>query len=281
MPKRHYTIYCDESSKKGRYFSNFYGSALILSADRQAIEKVLREKKEELNIFGEMKWTKVTKEYQEKYVEFVRLFFDFVASGRIKIRIMFTQNYHRPKNLTDEHRENEYYLLYYQMLKHAFGLRHCNPNGIDRVFITTLLDDMPDNKEKIERFRNYICSISQTHAFSGCGVFFPKEQIAHVNSHEHDILQGLDIILGSMFFRLNDLHKAKPDGAKRRGKRTIAKEAVYKEINRLIRGIYPNFNIGASTGTPNGYIDRWEQPYRHWRFVPKEFEFDEEAVKPR
>lgn len=45
MPKRHYTIYCDESSKKGRYFSNFYGSASIQSAERQAIEKVLREKK--------------------------------------------------------------------------------------------------------------------------------------------------------------------------------------------------------------------------------------------
>lgn len=58
-----------------------------------------------------MKWTKVTKEYQEKYIEFIRLFFDFVARGRIKIRTMFTQNYHRPNNLTDEHRDKEYYLL--------------------------------------------------------------------------------------------------------------------------------------------------------------------------
>ena len=149
------------------------------------------------------------------------------------------------------------------------------------MFVTTLLDDMPDTKEKIERFRNYICGISQTMAFANSGVFFPKDQIAHVNSQDHDILQGLDIILGSMNFRLNNMHRLKPKGALRRGKRTIAKEAVYRAINGLIRDIYPNFNIGVNTGTPNGYLDRWEQPYRHWRFTPQEFEIDEQAVKPR
>lgn len=279
MAKRHYTIYCDESSKKGPHFSNFYGGALVRGADRQPIEEILQVKKEEMNIFGEMKWTRVTKEYQEKYIEFIQTFFEFIESGRIKVRIMFTHNYMRPRNLNDEQRENQYYLLYYQMLKHAFGLRHCNPNALDRVYITTLLDDFPDKQEKIVRFRNFINGISETPAFRGSQVFFPRDQIAHVNSHDHNILQGLDIILGAMFFRLNDLHLAKPEGAARRGKRTLAKFAVYKEISRLIRNIHPNLNIGITTGTPNGYIDRWEQRYRHWRFVSQDFEIDETAAK--
>jgi hypothetical protein len=279
MAKRHYTIYCDESSKKGRHYSNFYGGALVRSADRQAIEELLRAKKEELNIFGEMKWTRITKEYEDKYKEYINSFFEFIVTGRIKLRIMFTHNYIKPKNLTVDQQENQYYLLYYQMLKHAFGLRHCNPNALDRVYITTLLDEFPDKAEKIVRFRRFINGISSTTAFRGCQVFFPKDQIAQVNSHNHNILQGLDIILGAMHFRLNDLHLAKPEGASRRGKRTIAKYNVFKEISRLVRQTYPNFNIGITTGTPNGFRDRWEQPYRHWRFVSQDFEIDEAAAK--
>lgn len=281
MAKRHYTIYCDESSKKGRHYSNFYGGALVRSADRQAIEGVLQDKKDELNIYGEMKWTKITKEYEEKYTEFVRVFFEYISTGRIKLRIMFTHNYNRPRNLTNDQIDNQYYLLYYQMLKHAFGLRRSNPNALDRVYVTTLLDDFPDKQENILRFRSFISGISGTSAFRGSQVFFPQDQIAQVKSHDHNILQGLDIILGAMHFRLNDLHLVKPEGASRRGKRTIAKLNVFKEISRLIRSIYPNFNIGITTGTPNGYRDRWEQPYRHWRFVSQDFEIDEAAVKTR
>ena len=74
------------------------------------------------------------------------------------------------------------------------------------------------------------------------------DQIAEVDSHEHSILQAVDVVLGSMQFRLNDFHRAKPPGQARRGKKTIAKEKLYKRISQRIRSIYPNFNIGISTG---------------------------------
>jgi len=281
MPKRHYTIFCDESAQKGRYYSNFYGGALVKSEDRQAIENVLRAKQAELNISGEMKWTKITRSYQEKYIEFISSYFDFIRSGRIRVRIMFTHNYVRATNLTEDHLENQYFILYYQMIKHAFGFRYCNPNTLDRVYISCFLDQIPDNKEKIKIFRDYISSIENTVQYRGRNIFFPRKDIADVNSRDHAILQGLDIILGSMHFRLNNLHKEKPEGQRLRSKRTIAKENVYKEINRQIRSIYPNFNIGITTGCANGEIDQWEHPYRHWRFKPNDFEIDTNAVKPR
>jgi len=103
--------------------------------------------------------------------------------------------------------------------------------------------------------------------------------MAELNSKDHAILQGLDIVLGSMNFRLNDLHLEKPQGHKRRGKRTIAKEKAFKEISRQIRAIRQNFNIGISTGTPNGFTDRWDQHYAHWRFVPKEHDVDHTVGK--
>jgi hypothetical protein len=278
MAKRQYIIYCDESSKKGPFFSNFYGGALLRAQDREAIEASLRDKKEELNINGEIKWTKVTANYLDKYIEFVRHFFTFVESGRIKLRIMYTQNMYRP--ILDEAQiDLGYFLLYYQMIKHAFGIKYCNPNSIDRVYFSLMLDALPDSKSKCDYFKDMLANIPEQRDFRDRGVFIPKSGIAEIDSSEHAILQGLDVVLGSMHFRLNDLHKAIPEGARRRGKRTIAKEKLYKEINSQVRSIYPNFNIGTSTGTANGLSDRWNHPYRHWNFRPNEYRLDETAIK--
>lgn len=95
-----------------------------------------------------------------------------------------------------------------------------------------------------------------------------KDDIAEAISHNHIILQCLDLILGSMEFRLNEKHKVKVEGQRKRGKRTIAKEKLYKHINAHIRSIYPNFNIGATTGNQDNIENRWKHPYRHWKFTP-------------
>jgi hypothetical protein len=90
----------------------------------------------------------------------------------------------------------------------------------------------------------------------------------------------MDIVLGSMAFRLNNKHKAKPVGQHRRGKRTVAKESLYRHISDRIRRIYPNFNIGESTGTQGDRANRWKHPYRHWKLIPKDHERDFSKAKP-
>ena len=66
--------------------------ALINLSDVNLIEKVLNSKKEELNLNGEIKWTKVTDNYLDKYIEMINLFFELIKDGKIKVRIMFAQN---------------------------------------------------------------------------------------------------------------------------------------------------------------------------------------------
>lgn len=281
MAKRQYTIFLDESSKKGRFYSNFYGGALVKSSDREALENELAGKATELNLHNELKWTRVTGNYLEKYQEFVRFFFTFVASGRVKIRIMYCQNFYRPTGLTPEQLDLGYFLLYYQMVKHAFGFQHCNPNSLDRVYFELLFDEVPDSAEKFQAFRRKLSSIPTLWHMRGCGIHIPQDRIGEIDSKNHRLLQALDIVLGSMHFRLNDLHLQKPEGASRRGKRTIAKEKLYKTINSEIRDIYPNFNIGVSTGTKNGPSDRWNHQYRHWSFRPRNHTIDTSAVKVR
>jgi hypothetical protein len=89
----------------------------------------------------------------------------------------------------------------------------------------------------------------------------------------------LDVVLGAMAFRLNDMHLKKEPGQRTRGKRTIAKEKLYKHINTLIRQLYPNFNIGDSTGLGDEKENKWKQPYRHWRFIPKDFDLHPDRFK--
>lgn len=125
--KEEYIVYCDESAKKGKYFGNFYGGAVVNSKQIDKLTSSLNKKKLELNLFGEIKWSKVTESYLEKYVEIMDLFFDYIKISNIKIRIMFKPVCYIANDLTDNQIDNEYYLLYYQFVKWAFGFENCNP----------------------------------------------------------------------------------------------------------------------------------------------------------
>jgi hypothetical protein len=114
------------------------------------------------------------------------------------------------------------------------------------------------------------------------GFSLSEENIAEVTSHEHILLQCLDIVLGAMHFRLNDKHSEKPPGKHRRAKRTVAKERLYKSILEEIKLIKPDFkyfNIGISTSA--SLSDRWREPYLHWNFVPKDKIYRQELTKQK
>ena len=273
-------IYCDESVKRGRHYSNFYAGALVRSCDIESVKSSLDNKKRALNLFGEVKWSKITENYESKYIELLDTFFSLVAADKVKVRVMFTQNIFVPQGLTKEQLENEYFLLYYQFIKHAFGLQYAN-NSENDLPVRIYFDKLPDTKEKNARFKSFITSLTQNPKFREADIKIESDQIADVTSHDHVILQCVDIVCGAMQFRLNDLHKEKPAGSRIRGKRTRAKERVYKSMLGNIRAIYPNFNIGISTGMQNDAANRWRHPYRHWLFKPSKYELAEHKSKKK
>ncbi len=272
-----YIIYTDESVKQGKYHSNFYGGALVRSTDLDAVKAILDAEKKRLRL-QEIKWTKVSTAYLDKYVAMIKLFFDLIENEKIKIRIMFTQNARSAVGLTREQIEESYFLLYYQFFKHAFGLIYANDSE-EPIYLRLYMDQLPDTRAKSERFKNFIYDLQTQREFIDANIKIRKEDIVEVDSHDHVILQCTDVVLGSMQFRLNDLHKVIPEGKKRRAPKTIAKEKLYKYINSRIRGIYPGFNIGESTGHQGDKSNRWNHPYRHWKFVSGYSEYDESKTK--
>ena len=274
---KEYFIWCDESVKKGKFYSNFYGGVLIQSKHLQEVTKKLNEIVSEIKITEEIKWQKVDAYKLPAFKKLMDVFFDLVKENKIKVRIMFKQNALVPNKLLDEHFQNEYFLLYYQFFKHHFGLQYSNETGED-IFIRAYFDYLPDTLSKRQQFKEYIKGLESLKSFKEAKIRLRKNDITEVNSKEHLPLQFLDVVLGAMQFRLNNLHKEKPLGKRIRGKRTIAKEELYKYILKKIRTIKPNFNIGISTGK-NEISDKWNHEYRHWSFKPKDFEIDKTKYK--
>ncbi len=273
--EKEYILFCDESDKRGRYYSNFYGGVMVGASQYQRITQRLNDKKAELHFFGEVKWEKVTERYLEKYQQLIQTFFDEVSKGNLRVRIMFRQNANRPQGLTHEQVDLEYFLLYYQFIKHACGLEYAP----EPIRLRLYFDTFPDTEEKSEQFKGYLLGLTKTKKWQAIDI--KREDITEVRCHDHVLLQCLDIVLGSMSFRLNDRHKEKPAGASRRGKRTIAKGKLYKSILVEIRKIHSGFNVGVSTRAQDNPNRHWEDPYLHWSFVPHYGIFDSTLTKPR
>lgn len=275
--EKEYIIFCDESDKKGKYYSNFYGGLIVGASEYERVSKRMNFLKADLNLYGEVKWAKVTERYLPKYETLIKKFFDEVRESRVKVRIMFRQNARQPLSLTAEDIDMEYFKLYYQFIKHSFGLQFIKPiKGGTKLRL--YFDQFPDTKEKVEQFKGFLLGLLKSDKFNDANLTIAKEDITEVRSHEHVLLQCLDIVLGSMAFRLNDFHKEIPEGKKRRGKRTRAKEALYKTILKEIRTMHPNFNIGISTGE-NWGRNRWTMQYSHWLFLPSVSRYDERLTK--
>ena len=276
--EKEYIIFSDESDAVGKYFSNFYGGVLVGSSQYERVTRRLNEKKQDLNLFGEVKWSKVTERYLPKYEELMECFFDEIGQGNLKVRIMFTQNARQAVGLTKEDLEVQYYKLYYQFIKHAFGLRHVPPR-IGGTRLRIYRDELPDTAEKAESFKGFLMGLAKSKEFQQARITIAHEDIIEVHSHDHVLLQCVDIVLGCMSFRLNDKHKAKAEGAQVRGKRTRAKEALYKSILGHIRCIHPGFNIGISTGRPSEPLCQWSHEYRHWIFVAETVKYEGNLTK--
>jgi len=278
VSEKEYIIFCDESEQNGKYYSSFYGGLIIGASQYENVTRRLNAIKLEMNLFGEIKWEKVTERYLSKYQEVVKAFFQEVASGHVKVRIMFSHNAHRPRGVTDEQKELRYYLLYYQFIKHAFGLQFVeSADQITRVRL--YFDKFPDTGEKVEQFKGFLHGLQKNPQFRTARVAIASEDITEVRSHDHVLLQCLDIVLGAMAFRLNDKHKQKLPGKRIRGKRTRAKETLYKAILQEIRKMHRNFNIGITTSTGGNLRGRWEKSYLHWVFHAKSAAYEPQLTK--
>ena len=267
-----YIIYCDESVSDGKYYTDFFGGVLVRNVDYDTVKNAIDTKKSELNLKGEIKWVKVTGNYLDKYKQVMDLFFSFLNENRLKVRIMFRETAHIPSGLSQEQIHNRYSLLYYQFVKHAFGLTyHDGPKG-KPVYLRLYFDEIPYPLDQRDAFKSHIYSIQQNSRFRKARLKIRMDDVVEIDSCNHSIQQCMDIILGSISFMLNKKNEEIPAGATTRGHRTIAKEQLFFHILEHIKDADNVELFDISSTTPIQVPkDFWNMPYRHWKFTPPEF----------
>ena len=265
---KEYWIFCDESVAKGDLFSNFFGGAILPASSHSSIENRLRIAKAEIGFIKELKWQRVSAHWVEGYMLMMTAFFDLLRADEVRMRIMFRDNAHSTEHLTEEQHGTSYFRLYYQFIKHAFGLAYI-PHREGAPRLRLFFDQFPDTGEQVAQFKGFLGAMPRAAEMRRARLELDPSHITEINSKEHVLLQCVDIILGAMAFRLNDMHKCKPEGQRQRGKRTVAKDKLYRHILAEIRTLKPGFNPKCSTGTEPYPEGRWSMPYRHWSFTPR------------
>jgi len=265
---KEYWIFADESVQDGEFFSHFFGGCMVPAHRHAEIEKRLARQKERLGFGKEVKWQRVTDQRLDSYASMVTAFFDELRADRIRMRVVFQDNETICRRPSDEARHEPYYKLYYQFIKHAFGLAHM-PEREEGTRLRLFLDRLPHTKEHTAQFKSYLAAIPLNSQLREKRLALDPSHITEVDSSEHVLLQCVDIILGSMAFRFNERHLAKAEGNKRRGRRTIAKEKLYKHVLTQIRTIKPHFHPKISTACEPFPEGAWSMPYRHWLFKSK------------
>lgn len=270
-------LWVDESDKHGSFYSNFYGGILIHSSHYNHVVNILNQAIADLHIDEEIKWQKVNEYWLDRYMSLTDTIFSLMAQGYIKIRIFFRHNQYVALGLTQNQKREEYQRLYYQFIKRAFGWEFAN-KGEQPEYVKIMLDDMPLGGEENKDFKKVLYGLNKDPKLRNANLHIRPDEIIEVDSKRHLPLQVMDLVLGAMCFRLNEKQQEKLAESSVRGKRTIAKEKLYRHINMRIREIMPGFNVGITTGY-RSKEEVWEHPYRHWSFIPKEHERRKELTK--
>lgn len=253
-----YMIICDESTRKGPNFSYFYGGAIVNESKYQKLSDILINFK---NNFGlnELKRTKISEANYKYYIEVLDLFFTFVRSGDIKVRIMFSPNSELKKDIP--HSQNETFIRFYEVfIKDAFSIFYARED----IGLRLIFDDLPETKEQCQKFKQHLIKkINSNNKPMANKVYVKEEDIEEVDSQKHIILQCIDIIVGLVDFYLNTSKKELKES-----KRAQSKYKVWQRIYQFIIEMNPNFIVEETT-SPIYSNKGWKDKYKHFVYHQK------------
>jgi hypothetical protein len=211
-----------------------FGAVMCPADAASAHHRKLREIKAHHNARGELKWTKVSGAREAFYLDVVEY---FIGASDLTFRALVVQN----KEFLDHDYFNQgshdsfYYKMYYYLLRNMLhaGREH-------RVFL-----DLKDTRSQEMRaaLHEYLCN-----------TFYDWEKelledVQHVRSHEVELVQLADFLLGAVSFSARGLPLV-PDSSP-------AKKAVVAQLESRI-------GASLSAGTPP-----WEEKLNLFYFEPR------------
>lgn len=252
-----YVIICDESSRYGKYFSYFYGGAMLLESKYEKISEILDDYKSKFGLH-EIKRTKITEKNYKDYIEIMDLFFTFVKSGDIKVRVMFSPN----SELKEIPKKENFSFMkfYYTFIVNAFNIFYAKHD----IRLRLIFDDLPETKEQCNFFKESLMGKINLNAKQSANrAWVNYNHIEEVDSEKHVILQCVDVVTGLVDFYLNTTTEEI-----RNSRRAQARLRVWRSIEKNIYEIIPDFDV-CKTTQPVYSNKGWLGKYRHFVYKQK------------
>lgn len=228
MKRLEYNVYCDESSHL-RHSDNKIMTLGYISCPKAYVKPISQhlkniKQKHGLSSFYELKWTKVSSTKINYYKELIDYFFDNEKLfARIVVANKSNLDYQRYKLSHDDW----YYRMYYLLLGKTFL-------ETNKYYIYLDIKDT-NSSAKVSRL-NEILSKSY-YDFAGTMIM----NLQQIRSHESEILQLNDLIIGALSYKNNRLSRspAKLEVVnyleERSGKSLISSTSRYEEKFNILK----------------------------------------------
>lgn len=267
---RKFLIYADEAwtqnhkTSENRYHC-FFGGFLATPQEFKQFENdlILLQKKHKQS--KEIKWAKLSKNNIDFYKEIIILVENFLCINRFsKYRQFFMDRHHEYSGLQTNTLDSQF-KMYYQFLKHSFGLQYIPFKNIHIVFF---LDTHSSHyhKEKLKEF-----SIDLPRILNRSDI---KIEIKFIDSKKSKILQVCDLLMGTAGYYGNAIFERKVNGRKQITKHQKLKRDFGKNTYNMLRNIDAKFrntkafNWFESTGIESCKSNSYHHKLRIWKFIP-------------
>ncbi len=275
---RIFEIYADEAWTHGgnpphRYWC-FLGGIFGTQPDLDKLDTDLRQIIGKYGINGEVKWSKISEQNIDCYIDLVNCFMAHVNQGRVKYRQTFLDRSYKwlPRHGEIPLTELEVqFRIYYQFLKHSFGLRYLpNPTG-SLVKILIHLDDHSSNSEK-EGLRRFASNLPAQLDRPELDV-----QVSFLNSAKNMRLQICDLMMGAAGSHGNKMRLRRKPGKRGQTPKQRVRDRFCRHVYNMLRQQDAAergsraFNWFETTGHDGDIANRFHHAVRIWKFEPKRY----------
>ena len=275
-PPKIYEIFADEAWTQNsiplRRYWCFLGGIFGEQAELDRLDKILKAVKAKHGNHSEAKWGKITADRLPCFMEMVDCFARFVTEHNIKYRQLFYDRSYVHADTYQTAPGNLYGLevqfkLYYQFIKHSFGLQHL-PLQKDGAIVYLRLDDHSNQKHKdnLVRFVQDLPRIFNRPDL--------KFKVSFINSAMTERIQICDLLMGAAGSHGNKMQSIRENGRRGMSPKQKVRESFCTHVYNHLRAISCGergtraFNWFETTGRIN-VEDSFNHKIRIWKFIPK------------
>ncbi|WP_335954435.1 DUF3800 domain-containing protein [Acinetobacter guillouiae] len=267
---RKFLIYADEAWTQTHKISEnryhcFFGGFFATPQEFKKFEQELILLQKKFNQSKEIKWGNLSKYNVDFYNEIIKLVEIFLCDNHFsKYRQFFMDRHHQYSGAQASMLDSQF-KMYYQFLKHSFGLQYIPYKNIQIIFF---LDTHSSHYHK-EKLKEFALDLPRILSRNDITI-----KIEFIDSKKSKILQVCDLLMGTAGYYGNAIYERKVNGKKQITKHQKLKRDFGKTTYNMLRNIDAKFrntkafNWFENTGTEGSKNNYFNHKLRIWKFIP-------------